>query len=76
MGRADPGTVIGELLSVQNLVALAGSVNRRLRSEFDGRRKSLSFCRGDALYARVKNPGANFAVLAAACNLAVRFVLT
>jgi hypothetical protein len=32
MGRADPGTVISELLSVQKLVALAGSVNRRLRS--------------------------------------------
>ena len=30
MGRADPGTVISELLSVQKLVALAGSVNRRL----------------------------------------------
>ena len=29
MGRADPGTVIGELLSVQNLVALVGSVNGR-----------------------------------------------
>jgi hypothetical protein len=30
VGRADPGTVISELLSVQELVALAGSVNRRL----------------------------------------------
>ena len=36
MGRADPGTVISELLSVQELVApLAGSVNRRRRSPFD-----------------------------------------
>ncbi len=36
MGRADPGTVISELLSVQKLVApLAGSVNRCRRSEFD-----------------------------------------
>jgi len=35
MGRADPGTVIGELLSVQKLVALAGSVKTRLRSEFE-----------------------------------------
>ena len=26
MGRADPGTVISELLSVQKLVALAGSL--------------------------------------------------
>ena len=48
MGRADPRAVIGKLLSVRQSVALAGSVNRRLRSEFDGRRKShpLIMCAG------------------------------
>src|SRR5262249_35736119 len=45
MGRADPRAVISKLLSIRQSVALAGSVNRRLRSEFDSRRKSLSFCR-------------------------------
>ena len=29
MGRADPGTVISDLLSVPQLVALAGSLNGR-----------------------------------------------
>jgi hypothetical protein len=70
VGRADPGTVISELLPVQKLVALAGSVNRRLRSGFDGRRKSLSFCQGDALYFRLRQGPWNFGVLAAALAVA------
>jgi hypothetical protein len=68
MGRADPGTVISELLSVQKLVALAGSVNRRLRSVFNARRKSRSLCRGDALYFRLRRGPWNFGALAASPN--------